>query len=544
MSKNITITFGDGTNHVYQNAPDTVTADEIIKRATQEFPNKTISNVDGEKSLPKEEVKPIPSNLQVGINAANKGIASVPDFLLNTPTNLMNLGKAAYGTAATALGRSDLAPELTENPDYARKAMSAMGFIKPQFEPVTTGQRILDIGVQGATGAAINPQSSVSNLIKALAIGGASGSAAGGVKELTGSDVGAMAAGLATPMAASKLGAMSRQNIQSLQDQQSRNALRDEVLNTGQKAGYVVPPSIINPSFINKRLESIGGKAATTQESQIRNQEATNALVRSDLGIPENKAISIKELNNIRAQAGTAYQDIANLSPIAEQALKKLKQARFDARTTMKHYNMQGDPKILEAANQLKNKADMLETVIENQAARANKPELVDKLKEARMLIAKSYNVEDALNVANGNVDARVLGSALDKGAPLTGDLSTVAKFSEAFSPYTREATQVPSPGVSKSEALAATLLGGGGLLAGGPVAGAIGAALPLLSGPTRSLVLSKPYQRLMAQPNYEPGQMAKMLATIPENTPEQSAMINAQLARVLAEQQPTRNER
>jgi hypothetical protein len=37
---------------------------------------------------------------------------------------------------------------------------------------------------------------------------------------------------------------------------------------------------------------------------------------------------------------------------------------------------------------------------------------------------------------------------------------------------------------------------------------------------------------------------MAKLLATIPKNIPEQSAMINAQLARVLAEQQQTRNER
>jgi hypothetical protein len=173
-------------------------SDNVVIAKAQELFSKI-----GAKSLadqipgiqPIPEAQPTPSNLQVGINAANKGIAGVPDFLLNTPNSLINLGKAAYGTAATALGRSDLAPELTENPDYARKAMSAMGFIKPQFEPVTTGQRILDIGVQGAVGAAM-PQTSVSNLIKALSIGGASGAAAGGVKELTGSDAAAISAGL------------------------------------------------------------------------------------------------------------------------------------------------------------------------------------------------------------------------------------------------------------------------------------------------------------------------------------------------------------
>lgn len=37
MSRNITVTFDDGSTHVYQNAPDTITPDIVQKRAEAEF---------------------------------------------------------------------------------------------------------------------------------------------------------------------------------------------------------------------------------------------------------------------------------------------------------------------------------------------------------------------------------------------------------------------------------------------------------------------------------------------------------------------------
>jgi hypothetical protein len=46
MPKNITVTFDDGSSHVYQNAPDTVTPEEVAQRASQEF-GKRVVNMDG-----------------------------------------------------------------------------------------------------------------------------------------------------------------------------------------------------------------------------------------------------------------------------------------------------------------------------------------------------------------------------------------------------------------------------------------------------------------------------------------------------------------
>lgn len=46
MPRNITITFDDGSQHVYENAPDTVTPEQVTARAEQEF-GKAVTHLDG-----------------------------------------------------------------------------------------------------------------------------------------------------------------------------------------------------------------------------------------------------------------------------------------------------------------------------------------------------------------------------------------------------------------------------------------------------------------------------------------------------------------
>lgn len=46
MPRNVTVTFDDGSSHVYQNAPDDITPDQIAQRATSEF-GKKIAHLDG-----------------------------------------------------------------------------------------------------------------------------------------------------------------------------------------------------------------------------------------------------------------------------------------------------------------------------------------------------------------------------------------------------------------------------------------------------------------------------------------------------------------
>ena len=55
MPRNITVTFGDGTTHTYQNAPDDVTPDSVQARAEKEF-SKSVTSLDGGRNT-----APVPS---------------------------------------------------------------------------------------------------------------------------------------------------------------------------------------------------------------------------------------------------------------------------------------------------------------------------------------------------------------------------------------------------------------------------------------------------------------------------------------------------
>lgn len=75
MPKNITVTFDDGSSHVYQNTPDTVTPDEVEQRASQEFGKKVVS-MDGGKQ---PEPPPPPPEPLGNLESAAKLIGGMPE---------------------------------------------------------------------------------------------------------------------------------------------------------------------------------------------------------------------------------------------------------------------------------------------------------------------------------------------------------------------------------------------------------------------------------------------------------------------------------
>jgi hypothetical protein len=326
----------------------------------------------------------------------------------------------------------------------------------------------------------------------------------------------------------------------------SRNAPRDQTLAAGQAEGYVVPPSAVNPSFVNRRIESLAGKDALKQEASIRNQEVTNRIARREVGLQPDDPITPATLDAVRDRVAQPYREVAALPPIANTNplagqfnvprnsvnpaadLEALRNARHEAQTQFRFYDRSADPEALRRGNRAWTEAQRLERNLELAAIQAGRPELVPQLRAARQQIARTYDVERALNVGDGNVDARTLGRLLDRGKPMTGGLATTGRFAEAFGPYVREAGAVPTPGVSKVGPLAAGLMGVGGATAMGP-AGAALSGLPLLSHPARGLVLSPTYQQLRAQPAY---------ANPMTFTPDQATTLSALLAAMQAQQQ------
>lgn len=381
---------------------------------------------------------------------------------------------------------------------------------------VPGGATVAGAGTMGLLAGGLQPTESTGERFTNMGVGGLLG---GGTQ---------FAAG---PLAR-HLGDRAASKQASLLAQKSQNTVRDETIRMGREAGYVVPPSAVNqPSFLGGRLESLGGKAALGQESSLRNQSVTDALARKAAGLGDDQAISAEALRAARKNAAAPYREISALNPRAASELEAAQSARAESKLQWKHYNRSAEPAAHKAATMADANAKRALDNIEREAQAAGKPELVEQLKMSRALIARNHQVQNALNRGTGNVDASVLGRALDSGAPLSGELATIGRYQQAFPQFTREASKVPTPGVGKTELLAAALLGGGGTAAAGPL-GALAGLAPFASGPTRSALLSKPVQNMLAQPNYKAGAVTRGTAAL--NDPETQRRL-AMLLRALS---------
>lgn len=158
-----------------------------------------------QKSMASPAAPASSSTASVLVNAADKGIAGLADSVLNAPNRILNLGRAAVGTAATAFRRPDLAPDLTPDPDFGRRGMEAVGAVRPDIVPRGAIQRGLDTLTQGGVGGALTGGASLPARVVGAVMGALSAGAAGTAEAMGGSPAAVAAAGLAVPAAAGKL---------------------------------------------------------------------------------------------------------------------------------------------------------------------------------------------------------------------------------------------------------------------------------------------------------------------------------------------------
>ena len=463
-----------------------------------------------------EELGP-PSTAAVAVNAAFKGLAAIPDSVLNAPVHLYNLGKAAFGMTAYALGFKDIgdAVTMTEPPSPMTSALrqpvlTAGGktvipqLIREGSEPQTGGQRILDTAVQGAIGMAIAPAKTALGAAANVALGATSGAAAGATKEATGSPLAAIAVGMLTPVAV-------RHGLNGLGKGATKEVL-GETLKDGIEAGYVVPLSAIKPGLLINRVESFGGRAAIKQQAILNNQQLTNTLAKRSIGLPETTELSPELLGSYRIAQAAPYRALDALRPTPEMAwfpryhetglLSQWQQAKAEATQMWKIYWRNGEKDARTTAQELDAHADSLMNDLKRLAEANGRPDLIPEIKKASQEIAKSHMIEEALNVGSHNVDPAVLGRMLDAKRPLTGELKLIARFHQAFRQYSQDASGMQAPGISAVEPLASAALGSAGYAIAGPVGAVAGGTLPFLRGPARSLTLSDLMQkRLIREP-------------------------------------------
>lgn len=153
MPRNITVTFGDGTTHVYQNAPDDVTPDQVHQRAESEFKKQVVS-LDGGRQPPAEEpppaapprdpttwervkpyVTPVAEGLGMGLGAI---VGAVPGTLVAPVAG--TAGGAVVGGGLGYAGVKELERLMDEN----------FGSAQPMTLPQAAGNAAKNVAVGGA----------------------------------------------------------------------------------------------------------------------------------------------------------------------------------------------------------------------------------------------------------------------------------------------------------------------------------------------------------------------------------------------------------
>ncbi len=324
----------------------------------------------------------------------------------------------------------------------------------------------------------------------------------------------------------------------------AKNAGRVAAADAARDAGYVLPPTEVNPNLLNSALEGLSGKIKTSQAASTKNQATTNLLAKKAVGAQPDVPLSVEGLEAIRKQAGQAYQAIASTgqvtptaaydtaldaiaapfvqaskgfpnakpNPIIEQ-IESLRTPTFDAgaglgkiaelRSAADVAWKQGDKQGTKA---LKAAADAIEQQLDAHLTKIGAPtDMIQNFRDARQLIAKTYTLQKAVNRENGDVSANLLAAELKKDKPLTGELRTIAEAASAF-PKATQALPQSYNAVSPLDYLAGV---GTAAATQNPLNLLAVAARPAV----RSLILSKPYQSLIGPPS---NRMLNLLADNP----------------------------
>jgi len=336
-----------------------------------------------------------------------------------------------------------------------------------------------------------------------------------------------------------------------LQARREAASLRDyergpqiEAATDAQRLGIALPPANIQSTLGTKLLSSVAGESGIDKIAQA-NQPIVRKVVLGELGLPLDRQLNGKAAySESRALLSKPYQEIKALpvmsaDPSITAALEALRpgadlittdvsakriNARIDRaiKTTSvgidgaevlrnirslreessKIYGNKASPvDAIERAQANIGIANTLETLIENNIV---DPKMLERFRDSRSKLAKSFAYENATDFNTGIVDVSKLSRMTAKDSALTGDIASIARvagnFPEAFSTTVSKGFIKPD---LKRTGFAGTL----GLLGGYAIGqdlggGALGAVLGAAGGE----VLGSGAARIIASPGYQRG--------------------------------------
>jgi len=466
------------------------------------------------------------------------GMSTVDRLLAATGSGLASTGRAiGLGSVLENFGMPGTKEE-ADRLDAPLDATTAgkVGKFIGKAAPLALAPAAGSLALAAGAGAGLSALTTEGGIVDraAAAAGGAAGGAAG---KVLGDAVGAGAKAVASRFAARAAA------------KKAANAGKDAALVAARGEGFVVTPSQADAgSLVSRGLEALGGKIKTQQAASVANQSVTNNLARRALGLARDTPIDTATLQQLRKQAGTAYDALKNTGtvqadqvyhkaldgivakyhgasaqfpglakPQVQQLVDTLRQPLFKADAAVDAIRVlrgnaddafrAGDAALGKASREA---AEAMEAQLERHLVNTAQPaSVLSEFRDARKLIAKTYTVEKSLNAATGDVSAQKLAGQLAKGKPLSGELKSAAQFGQAFPKAAQSGVDVPPWSVLD---IAAGGVGG----MHNPGIAALFAARPV----ARSVVLNPTVQRLMVNPNREASVLSRVPAATLDNLP------------------------
>lgn len=281
-------------------------------------------------------------------------------------------------------------------------------------------------------------------------------------------------------------------------------------------------------------LPSPGSSRATLAEAASDNQPLVNQAIRSDLKLPSTAPVTHQMMEAVRAQPspevdqikaissipfGKSYEAeidaikgsggslssslpgykpagdqrvtdlVDSLKPVngmlsGEQSIALSRSLRSEAKDLFASAKVTGNPADLKLAQAHRDAAEAVENAVTAHLQGTGQGELADAWDARRTLMAKTYDVDNAMDAA-GNVDATKLSRQLMKrgGKGMSGQMDLVANLAGQNPQAFKLSPENAPAGVGPVRRLAARAAPLAGAMAGGHLGGPLGAGVGEMAG-------------------------------------------------------------
>ena len=288
------------------------------------------------------------------------------------------------------------------------------------------------------------------------------------------------------------------------------NAVEDETIKLVTAAGYRINPARVKPGAVVSALEYLGGKSATANDFAKLNADVTLDLAKKAIGVEAGQSLNKKAFQEIKDKANAVYGKVSNISPRAQEALNKYRKAREYSQTLYRSADSPLAPHPIEAKEQAEkwaDKADVYWRVLETEATRVKRPDLMTELEAAKKTLSKVHVVEEAYNMGSGRVSADIVSKASERrGTFLDGELETIHRMAQAFPMDIRKTEAMTQGGIIFNRLTTLAALGATGYYAGAPTAAAVAGLAVGAPVAARSIMRNPRINRAMLNRLYGPG--------------------------------------